>query len=146
MSKVISAFLLPALLLASHCDSHAEIPDWYEEAIPRLIANADSIVLYKVASISLVREFEHHYVYKLDSFTVEVLKGSASAKSCYYRDVEGPWDFAKSIGELRLAILADPEPEAGSCRLIDVGHGAPGTAEYVRLFNEAMIEESKNAS
>lgn len=138
MSNIISGLTLAALLFFPCSDSRAEIPDWYEEAVPRLAANADSIVLYKTESIYLVRQQGHHYVYRLDTSTVEVLKGSASEKSCYYLNVEGPWDFAKSIGEVRLAILANPEPESGGCRLIEVGYGAPGTSEYVQLFKATL--------
>ena len=144
MPKTLPKLFLVAFLLAVHFDGHAEIPEWYERAVSRFAAKADSIVLYKTESISFVSRQGHHYVYRLDTYTIEILKGTASAATCYYMGVEGPWDFEDSIGEIRLAMLA--EPDSGSCRLIEVGHSAPGTDEYVQLFKDVLSKQSMSES
>ena len=131
--------ILIAFFLACQTAGRAEIPDWFENAAPSLASAAHSIVVYRTESISLLRNEGHHYVYRIDTSTIEVLKGTASAKACYVVDTEGPWDYDQSIGETRLAILG--ESDSGSCRLIDVGQSTPGTAEYVQLFRDLLSKQ-----
>ena len=113
-----------------------DIPDWYKQDLASNIAGADSVVLFRIDSISLSSSIGHHFVYRFDTTTLDVLKGAASPNACYFFQTEGEWDHSDRLGEVRLAILAYPENEG--CRLIEPGYSAPGTDEYLQLFKSAI--------
>ncbi len=121
-----------AVLLATVTIGHAEIPSWYERDIPSHIEGADSVVLYRIEKISVSLRGERHHVYRMETTTLEVLKGSAAQDACYFVETEGEWDHAEKPGDVRLAILN--EPHGNGCRLIEPLYTAPGTDEYIKLF------------
>lgn len=131
-----------AVLLCQVTAANASIPDWYADAVPRLASESDSIVLYETQSISLLRSEGNYYVYLINTKTIEVLKGTASTNSCYLTISEEPQEHRDHDGEVRIAILREPEPEAGNCRVIEPGYSAPGTQEYVQLYKEELDRQS----
>ena len=126
----------------------AEIPDWYIEGVSNHINDSKVVVLYKTESVELVKkqkvnQYITYYTYKINTVTIDVLKGTVPREHCYYIHTEGNWKgWDKKIGVNSLAILRD-EPDS-DCSLIDTGYGAPGTPEYVDLFKSVINAPNKS--
>ena len=119
----------------------AEIPDWYKSGITRIVADASRVTVYRTESINLEKEVGTYKVYRINTTTVQSLKGTVEAKACYLIQRENVWaDVEQEIGEVRIAIIEKHNDKG--CSVIDSGRGAPGTKEYIDLFKSLV---SKNA-
>jgi len=119
-------------------NAQAEIEEWYRKGIEKYILNAEAIVLYRVESISLVQNVKIYNIYQVNTSTIRVLKGKALLIPCYTIQFEGVWDqIEQEIGKERIAILDSVNTQG--CSFIDNMMNAPGTSEYLKLF-ESMIK------
>ena len=124
---------------------YSEIPDWYKEGVVKYLNSADAVVLYRAESIELVKTVHIYSIYKINAKTLKTLKGSVKSDHCYFIQVEGTlddWPHLKNIkGQESLAILNNVSAE--TCSVIDTGFGAPGTVEYVELFESILNAPNK---
>ena len=117
----------------------AELPDWYERDIAAHVRGAKAVVLYRIESVELVDRQHQYYIYRVNTTTIEVIKGAASPMACYLYQSEGPSDYASDIGNAKIVIqLIDYGSE---CGFIDSGFGAPGTQEYIHLFKSIVADD-----
>ena len=114
----------------------AEIPDWYRRDVVNHIAAADSIVVYRTEGVSIDSSTGMYTMYRIDTTTVEVLKGEAPPERCYLMQVEGVWEDADAPGVERILIL--PRKFESECGLIEPMASAPATAEYLELFRSIL--------
>lgn len=114
----------------------AEIPAWYKRDIVNHINRAEGVIIYKVKSVALHSSNSQHYSYKIDTETIEELKGEAPRGNCYFIHTEGEWTSPSKIGGERIAILN--ANYTGECGAIESGFGAPATEEYVSLFKSII--------
>ena len=125
------------LVLAANVAT-ADIPDWYKRDITRILGKAKAVVLYRVEAITLVSSDHHHFLYRFDTTTIEVLKGMAPSGNCYWGQSESALDTSEGIGESRLVILA--RQFDSECGRIEPMYSAPATEEYLELFRGALNE------
>ncbi len=119
----------------------AEIPDWYKSGIERVVSDASRVTVYRTESINLEKEVGIYKIYRVNTTTLQSLKGAVEEKACYFIQREDVWpDAEKKIGEKRIAIIENHNDKG--CSLIESGRGAPGTKEYIDLFKSLV---NKNA-
>ena len=140
MTNVPQLALLSLLFVA--IPVRAEIPDWYKRDIVAHIASADSIVVYRTERVSVDSTVMIYTMYRIDTTTVEVLKGEAPPERCYLFQVEGEWENPDPPGSEFILIL--PRRFESECGLIEPLMSAPATAEYLDLF-ETIIREHDSA-
>jgi len=122
----------------------AEIPDWYKEGVEKFLIESETVVLYRVNSVLLIQSGRTYSQYQVNAQTLKVLKGQVEPFHCYTFSVEGKLEdhgrsIKEKIGEERLAIVDDVTP--GVCSFIDVGYSAPGTEEYIELFESILFNK-----
>jgi len=127
---------LAVLLVSMPC--RAEIAEWYKRDIVGHILRAYAVVLYRVDSVALHSQDDFRHLYRIDTTTLEVLKGEAPAGKCYFFQTEGEWEKPDEPGEVRLVILG--QRYRSHCGQIEPLYGAPGTVEYQELFR-AIIQD-----
>ncbi len=130
--KILSTILL--LFLSAM--SVAEIPDWYKRDIVDHIKNAYGVVIFQVKKVTFESAEGPYRSYRIDSETINELKGSAPKGACYMIHTEGEWKSPYRIGEKAIVILN--VQYQGECGVIEPGFGAPATKEYVELFNSII--------
>ena len=114
----------------------AEMPDWYKLDIGNIIKRAEGVIIYRVKAVSQHSANGHHHSYKIDTETVEELKGEAPKGNCYFIHTEGEWKSPSKIGETRIVILGINY--SGECGTIEPGYTAPATEDYVSLFKSII--------
>lgn len=130
--RVIS--LIGILLLSAFAE--AQIPEWYKRDIVNIIQKAEGVVIYKVKRVALHSVNGLHHSYKIDTATVEELKGKAPKGRCYFIQTEGKWNSPPAVGETGIVILNIKY--SGECGAIEPGYGAPATEDYVSLFKSIV--------
>lgn len=123
-------------LLTVSSNVRAEIPEWYKRDIGAHLAAAKAVILCRADSVSLESSDHHHFLYRIDTTTIEALKGTAPNGDCYLMQSESELDTSSAAGERRLVILG--QEFGGECGLIEPGYSAPGTDEYLELFREVL--------
>ncbi len=131
--------LSTVLLLFLSATSLAEIPDWYKRDIVNHIKKAHGIVIYQVKKVTFISSQGPYRSYRIDSETINVLKGSAPKGACYMIHTEGERKSPYKLGEQAIVILN--VQYQGECGAIESGFGAPATKEYVELF-KSIIKNS----
>ena len=130
--KRITAILF--ILFASM--SLAEIPNWYKRDIVIHIEKADAVIVYRVKNVSLHSSDRMYYYYKINTETVQALKGSPPKGECYFVQTEGEWKHPSKVEEERIVILSTKY--TGECGAIEPGYGAPATEEYITFFQSII--------
>lgn len=126
--------LIVLVLFSLPCS--AEIEEWYKRDISQLLSKSFAVILYRTDSVALHSKYGPYYVYRIETTTLEVLKGAAPAGACYLIQTEGEWNNSNEIGEVSLVILA--RSYESKCGQIEPGFAAPGTAEYVKLYKTIL--------
>lgn len=114
----------------------AQIPEWYQRDIANIINKASAVIIYKVKAVTLESQSGPYFSYKIDTETVQELKGKAPKGECYFLQSEGEWKSPSQIGETRVAILAIEYQDR--CGTIEPGYSAPATEDYISLFNSII--------
>ncbi len=122
--------LIGIILLSAF--AQAQIPEWYKQDLVNIVQQAEGVLIYKVKSVALQSVNGRHHSYKIDTETVEELKGKAPKGKCYFIHTEGEWKSPPSEGETGIVILNIEY--TGECGAIESGYGAPATEDYVALF------------
>jgi len=120
----------------------ADIPDWYKRDIKVHIDKAHAVVLYKVVQVSEVSVKKPYHSYRIDTQTIQVLKGSAPAGECYLISTEGKWKSPKKSGDKAIVILN--YQSQGECGIIEPGFTAPATPEYIDFFHSIIAVSPNN--
>ncbi|WP_299948304.1 hypothetical protein [uncultured Microbulbifer sp.] len=128
--------LATTLLLIASASTYAEIPDWYKRDIVGHIGKAYGVVIFHVKKITNESAQGQYHSYRIDSETIETLKGSAPKGACYMIRTEGEWKSPYKVGEEAIVILYIQY--LGECGAIEPGYGAPATKEYVELFKSII--------
>jgi hypothetical protein len=119
----------------------AEIPDWYKNGIAKIVSDASRVTVYRTESINLEKESGAYKIYRINTATLQSLKGAVEEKACYFIQREDGWPGAEQkIGEVRIAIIEKHNDKG--CSVIEPGRGAPGTKEYIDLLKSLV---NKNA-
>ena len=116
----------------------AEIPDWYKRDIVTHIQKADGIIVYKVMKVTFVSTSHIYYSYRIDTETLNELKGKAPKGECYMIHTEGEWSSPYKVGDKAIVILN--VKYTGECGAIESGFGAPATQEYIELYNSILTK------
>ena len=116
--------------------AEAQIPEWYKRDIVNIIQEAEGVIIYKVKSVALHSVNGLYHSYKIDTATVEELKGKAPKGKCYFVHTEGEWQSPPSAGETGIVILNIKY--SGECGAIESGYGAPASEDYVALFKSIV--------
>jgi len=114
----------------------AEIEDWYKRDIVTHVEKADAVIVYRVKSVSLHSSDRMYYYYKINTETVQTLKGNPPKGECYFVQTEGEWKHPSKVGEERIVILSTKY--TGECGAIEPGYGAPATEEYITFFQSII--------
>jgi hypothetical protein len=132
MSRV--AILIALIVFAR--GASAEVPSWYAREIPRLVDEASAVIVYQVLDVSHTGAGPGPYhLYQVNTITLQAIKGVQPVGSCYWLQTEGEWEDPPVLGDMEVAILSHPGPLV--CGVIESGHGAPATDEYLELFRAA---------
>ncbi len=126
--------------------THSEIPEWYKRDIVIHIQQAKAVVLFKVKNVSLVSASKHGvhtiYSYRVDTKTLELLKGAAPTGQCYMIHTEEQWQYPYNAGDEEIVIL---NVKYGSyCGKIEPGFAVPATPEYIELFRAVLKSLDKS--
>ena len=114
----------------------AQIPEWYKQDIVNIVRGAESVIVYRVKSVSLHSVNGPHHSYKINTETVEELKGKSPKGKCYFVHTEGKWESPSKIGEIRIVVLNIKY--TSECGVIEPGYGAPASDDYVSLFKSIV--------
>jgi hypothetical protein len=126
--SIIILFSIPA---------YSDMPDWYKRDIVKFVRNAEAVILYKIVKVTrLPKKNEHLYSYRIDTETIEELKGSTPKGNCYMSYAEEINDEMYKVGEKRLVILSINY--ISDCGVIETLQGAPGTKEYIAYFKSII--------
>ncbi len=129
------------LLLIFNCSAYAEIEVWYKASIRAQYEREPftGVILYKIKNVSFKSESRGIYTYKIDTETMNLIKGYAPKGECYYVHTEGEWMSKPSIGDVEIVILL--VNYTGDCGAIEPGYAAPGTNEYINFFKSVVSGE-----
>ncbi|MDQ7049855.1 MAG: hypothetical protein Q9M92_10060 [Enterobacterales bacterium] len=126
----------PILPLLFSVQVLSEIPDWYKRDIKQHIEKSEAIILYQVKSVSLDSQQGPYNSYRVETETVQLLKGKPPKGECYMVHSEGEWRYQPNIGDRRIVILN--MKYTGECGAVESGFGAPATNEYIELFTSYL--------
>ena len=134
------SFSLIFILFFSTC-LDAEIPEWYKRDIVNHVKKADAVILYKVLKVTKQSVKGMYSLYRIDTDTIQELKGSSPVGECYFIQTEGEWKSPMKIGEKAIVILNVKYQD--QCGRIEPSFGAPATQEYIELFS-SILDKSAN--
>ena len=132
--------LVTTVLLFFSAITLADIPAWYKQDIVKHLENAKGVVIYQVVKVTPLPRQSEHYSYRVDSKTIEEIKGSAPKGACYIVATEDEWDSAYEVNDKRIVILN--QEYKSECGTIESGFGAPATKEYVELFRSIITKHN----
>ena len=137
---MLRAAIFIALTACSTTSSHG-IPDRYARDIANLIHESEAVIVYRVTSVSLESTLGPIHSYRLDTTTVEALKGSPPPGACYMIHSEGKLTNAPKVGDTRIVVLA---VSYSDCGVIEPGLGAPATDGYLQLYKTILESNRPN--
>lgn len=128
------AIVLFSVMLA--VAASADMPDWYKRDIAHHLQNADAVIIYRVKSVELQSKKGAHFSYRIETETLQTLKGQPPKGECYFIHTEGEWASPYKVGKEAIVILGTKY--TGECGAIESGYGAPATEEYVSHFKSII--------
>jgi hypothetical protein len=114
----------------------AEIPGWYKRDIVKHLEEANAVILYRVKNVQFQSTEGPYFSYRIETETLQTLKGNPPIGACYFIHTEGAWEHPYKIGEDKMVILN--VKYTGECGVIESGFAAPATEEYVSLFKSII--------
>jgi hypothetical protein len=115
---------------------YSEIPEWYKRDIANHIRKAHGVIVYKVKEVTLESKHGQYNTYRINTETIEALKGEAPNGSCYMVHTEEKLKLPYIVGEKDVVILN--KQYQGECGEIEPGFGAPATKEHVEFFKSLI--------
>ena len=114
----------------------SEIPEWYRRDIVKHLEEASAVVVYRVKSVEFQSTEGVYYSYRINTDTLQMLKGQPPKGECYFIHTEGAWGHPYKVGEEAIVILN--MEHTGECGAIEPWFGEPATEEYVSLFKSII--------